>query len=528
MQARLERTLGQHGRLVRRDLRKACAHDICCMELFRETHVLPVVARLAREQRRIEVRQLGIHVAQRLGEQSEALAAARFDHCPDQQRVDQMVLWLRTRDRVQTPRVATRALRAEADAAAREMREHLFEVAELLARECRERRLEREPVGMPEEQIHGRPGGLLLEMRVIQQDLVEVRERARSPGRIGMRREVQHGAAFYAPADARAAPIGLASAAMQYRQLGSSGLRVSEISLGSWLTYGATVDVAGASKVVAAALELGINTFDTADVYAHGAAEEALREALRGATRHELVIATKTFFPMSGDPNGRGLSRKHICESVEASLRRLGTDYIDLHQCHRPDESVPLDETVRAYEDLIRAGKVLYWGVSEWPGQRIEASTEVADRWCAYRPISSQPQYSMLRRGIEKRVLPTCTKLGIGQIVWSPLAQGVLTGKYGTGVRPKGTRAANTVQSHFMEPFLVPKTLAKVEQLRPLAAELGITMSQLAIAWVLRQPNVASAIVGATSPEQLHETAQASGIVIPRRALEKIEALFPL
>jgi aryl-alcohol dehydrogenase-like predicted oxidoreductase len=280
--------------------------------------------------------------------------------------------------------------------------------------------------------------------------------------------------------------------------------------------------------VVAAALELGINTFDTADVYANGAAEDVLREALRGATRHKLVIATKTFFPMSDDPNDRGLSRKHIFESVEASLRRLGTEYIDLHQCHRPDESVPLDETVRAYEDLIRAGKVLYWGVSEWPGQRIEAATEVADQWRAYRPISSQPQYSMLRRGIEKRVLPTCTKLGIGQIVWSPLAQGVLTGKYGTGVRPEGTRAANTFQSHFMEPFLVQETLAKVEQLRPLAAELGITMSQLAIAWVLRQPNVASAIVGATSPEQLHETAQASGIVLPPHALARIESLFPL
>jgi aryl-alcohol dehydrogenase-like predicted oxidoreductase len=314
---------------------------------------------------------------------------------------------------------------------------------------------------------------------------------------------------------------------MQYRQLGSSGLRVSEIALGSWLTYGATVDVAGATKVVATALELGINTFDTADVYAGGAAEEALREALRGATRHKVVIATKAFFPMSEDPNDRGLSRKHLFESVDASLRRLGTDYLDLHQCHRADETVPLEETVRAYEDLIRAGKVLYWGVSEWSHEQIEAAADVADRRSAYRPISSQPQYSMLRRGIEKRVLRTCSKLGMGQIVWSPLAQGVLTGKYGTGARPEGTRAAHPFQSRFMEAFLTEEMLARVEQLRPIAADLDLTMAQLAIAWVLRQTNVASAIVGATAPSQLEETAKSSGVVLPPEALARIDALFP-
>jgi len=314
---------------------------------------------------------------------------------------------------------------------------------------------------------------------------------------------------------------------MHYRPLGSSGLRVSEISLGSWLTYGATVDIAGAAKVVAAALELGINTFDTADVYAGGAAEEALREALRGAARHKAVIATKAFFPMSEDPNDRGLSRKHLFESVEASLRRLGTDYLDLHQCHRADESVPLEETVRAYEDLIRSGKVLYWGVSEWSHKQIEAAAEVADRWRAYRPTSSQPQYSMLRRGIEKRVLRTCTKLGIGQIVWSPLAQGVLTGKYGTGARPEGTRAAHPFQSRFMEAFLTEEMLARVERLRPIAADLGLSMAQLALAWVLRQPNVASAIVGATSPAQIEDTAKASGVVLPPESLARIDAIFP-
>jgi voltage-dependent potassium channel beta subunit len=316
-------------------------------------------------------------------------------------------------------------------------------------------------------------------------------------------------------------------ARMQYRQLGRSGLRVSEISLGSWLTYGATVDVGGASKIVAAALELGINLFDTADVYASGAAEESLREALRGVARHKVVIATKAFFPMSDDVNDRGLSRKHLFESVELSLRRLGTDYVDLHQCHRADPSVPIDETVRAYEDLIRAGKVLYWGVSEWDPKQIDDAVDAASACGGYAPISSQPQYSMLRRGIEKKLLRTCKRAGIGQIVWSPMAQGVLTGKYGTGVRPEGTRAAHPFQSRFMEAFLKDDVLARVERLRPIAEELDLTLSQLALAWCLRQQNVASAIVGATSPEQIQENAKASGVVIPPEALAKIDALFP-
>jgi voltage-dependent potassium channel beta subunit len=314
---------------------------------------------------------------------------------------------------------------------------------------------------------------------------------------------------------------------MQYRSLGTSGLRVSEVSLGSWLTYGATVDVGGATKVVAAALELGINLFDTADVYAGGAAESALREALRGAARHQVVVATKAFFPMSNDPNDRGLSRKHLFESVDASLRRLGIEYVDLHQCHRFDESTPLAETVRAYDDLIRAGKVLYWGVSEWSHAQIAEAVRIADATGAARPISSQPQYSILRRGIEKQVLRTCEERGIGQIVWSPLAQGVLTGKYATGTRPEGTRAAHPFQSRFMEAFLTDAMLGRVEQLRPIAAELGLTMGQLAIAWCLREKNLASAIVGATRPEQIQENAKASGVTLPPEALAKIDALFP-
>lgn len=314
---------------------------------------------------------------------------------------------------------------------------------------------------------------------------------------------------------------------MEYRQLGHSGLRVSEVSLGSWLTFGATVDGAATTAVVRAALDAGVNCFDTADVYAGGAAEEALREALRGQPRHQLVIATKAFFPMSDGPNDRGLSRKHLFESVHASLRRLGTDYLDLHQCHRADPSVPVEETVRAYEDLIRQGKVLYWGTSEWEAPQIEAALGAADRCGGYRPISNQPQYSLLRRGIERAVLPLCAREGIGQVVWSPLAQGVLTGKYRPGERPPGTRAADPFQSRFMEAFLVDDVLARVERLRPLAADLGLSVAQLALAWCLRDRSVASVIVGATRPGQLLENAKASGVTLPEDALRALEAIFP-
>jgi voltage-dependent potassium channel beta subunit len=314
---------------------------------------------------------------------------------------------------------------------------------------------------------------------------------------------------------------------MEYRQLGRSGLRVSEVALGSWLTFGASVDVPATIDVVRAALDAGVNFFDTADVYAGGAAEEALREALRGVPRHRLVIASKAFFPMSEDPNDRGLSRKHLFESVHASLRRLGTDYLDLHQCHRADPSVPVEETVRAYEDLIRQGKLLYWGTSEWDAAQIEAALGAADRHGSVRPISNQPQYSLLRRGIERAVLPLCVREGIGQVVWSPLAQGVLTGKYRPGERPPGTRAADPFQARFMEAFLTDDVLARVERLRPIAGDLGLTMAQLALAWCLRQEGVASVIVGATRPAQLAENAKASGVALPDDAAAAIARLFP-
>ena len=315
---------------------------------------------------------------------------------------------------------------------------------------------------------------------------------------------------------------------MQHRRLGRSGLRVSEVSLGSWLTFGATVDRAGTADVVRAALDAGIDFFDTADVYAGGAAEEALGAALRGVARHRVVIATKAFFPMSEGPNDRGLSRKHLFESVHASLRRLGTDYLDLHQCHRADPDTPLEETVRTYDDLIRQGTVLYWGVSEWNERQIAEAVRLARELGAQRPISSQPQYSILRRGIERAVLPTCEREGLGQIVWSPLAQGVLTGKYRPGERPAGTRAAHPFQARFMESFLVPELLERVAALRPLAAELGVTMAQLALAWCLRQSGVASVIVGATRPAHVAENAKASGLVLPPEAIARIDALFPV
>ena len=314
---------------------------------------------------------------------------------------------------------------------------------------------------------------------------------------------------------------------MQYRNLGNSGLQVSEISLGSWLTLGSSVDRAATREIVRAAYELGINFFDTADAYANGVGEEALGAALKEFPRRYLVIATKCFFPMSERPNDRGLSRKHIFESVEGSLRRLGTDYIDLMQCHRADPHTPMQETVCAFEDLVRQGKLLYWGTSEWRAEQILDACRVADARCAFRPISNQPQYSIVRRGIEKAVLPTCAREGVGQVIWSPLAQGALTGKYAGGRIPSGSRAADAQRNRFMGDFLTREALARVEALRPLADEQGISMAQLALAWCLREPGVASAIVGATRKEQLEENAKASGLRLPEETLARIDALFP-
>jgi voltage-dependent potassium channel beta subunit len=315
--------------------------------------------------------------------------------------------------------------------------------------------------------------------------------------------------------------------AMEYRALGRSGLQVSEISLGSWLTLGSSVDRETTREIVHRAFDLGINFFDTADVYAAGQAEEVLGQALKAIPRRYAVIATKAYFPMSQHPNDRGLSRKHLFESVEASLRRLGTDYIDLHQCHRPDPSTPLEETVCAYEDLIRQGKLLYWGVSEWSAEQIAEACRIADERIAYRPISNQPQYSLLRRQIEAAVLPVSVREGVSQVVWSPLAQGVLSGKYSGGAKPSGSRASDAQRNQFMRSYLEPEILSRVDRLQPIARELGLSLAQLALAWCLRERGVASVIVGATRLSQLEENVKASGVRLPAELDARIDAIAP-
>lgn len=302
---------------------------------------------------------------------------------------------------------------------------------------------------------------------------------------------------------------------------------MSALSLGSWLTLGSRVVRESCREIVQRAYELGINLFDTADVYASGEAEIALGRALAAYPRHHLVIATKCFFPMSAQPNDRGLSRKHLFESVEGSLRRLGTDYLDLHQCHRFDPTTPLDETVRAYADLIRQGKLLYWGVSEWSAEQIEAACRSAERLGGPRPISNQPQYSILRRGIEGSVLPTCEREGLGQLVFSPLAQGVLSGKYSGGALPSESRGADPQRNRFMQELLEPSTLARVDALAPLARDLGLELPQLALAWCLRQTGVASVICGVTRVAQIEANARAVEIELPAEALRAIDAIAP-
>ncbi|HEY8452145.1 MAG: aldo/keto reductase family protein [Micromonosporaceae bacterium] len=316
---------------------------------------------------------------------------------------------------------------------------------------------------------------------------------------------------------------------MEFRNLGRSGLLISEISYGNWITHGSQIDEDTARACVHAALDLGITTFDTADVYAGGRAEEVLGRALKGQRREGLEIFTKVFWPTGPGPNDRGLSRKHIMESINASLRRLQTDYVDLYQAHRFDRFTPLEETMTAFADIVRAGKALYIGVSEWRAEEIRAAYELA-RELRVPLVSNQPQYSMLWRVIEAEVVPTCQELGIGQIVFSPLAQGVLTGKYQPGQPPPpGSRATDPSGSQFIARHLNDETLTAVQRLRPLADQAGLTMAQLAVAWVLQNPNVSSAIVGATRPEQLQETVKASGVRLEPDLMRAIdEALGPV
>jgi len=311
---------------------------------------------------------------------------------------------------------------------------------------------------------------------------------------------------------------------MQYRRLGRSGLKVSEVGLGSWLTYGRSVDERTATDIIQRAFELGVNFFDTANVYGRGAAEEVVGRALRDLPRDEFVLATKVFFPMGEKPNQSGLSRKHVLEQAEASLRRLGVDYVDLYQAHRYDTDAPLDEVLRAFDDLIRAGKVLYVGVSMWTGGQMMEAHAVAERWGLDRIVSNQPVYNMLRRDIESDVIPTCEDLGVGQVVYSPLAQGVLTGKYAGGEVPPGSRASQPdKQGRFMSEYLSEDNLRRVAYLSPVAEQLGMSMAQLALAWCLRQSNVSSVICGASRVGQIEDNAGASGRTIPADALNRIE-----
>lgn len=314
---------------------------------------------------------------------------------------------------------------------------------------------------------------------------------------------------------------------MRTRALGRSGLQVSEVSLGSWLTLGTRVDHSETARLVHRAFDLGVNLFDSADVYQKGEAEVALGKAVATLPRQHVVLATKCFFPMSESPNDRGLSRKHVFDSVEGSLRRMKTDYLDLHQCHRADPNVPMEETVRAYQDLIRQGKLLYWGVSHWNVAQIREACRIADADRGYRPISNQPEYSILARSIETELLAASEREGLGQIVFSPLAQGALTGKYSGGKVPEQSRANDPKRNRWMGDRLDPDVLDRIDQLKDLAAGLGLSMAQLALAWCLRQPGVSSVIVGATRLTQLEENVKAVGVTLPVEILRTIDALFP-
>jgi aryl-alcohol dehydrogenase-like predicted oxidoreductase len=307
---------------------------------------------------------------------------------------------------------------------------------------------------------------------------------------------------------------------MRYRRLGSSDLEVSEISLGSWLTYGGGVADNQAEACVRKALEVGINFIDTANVYSRGGAEEFLGEVLAGRPRDSYILATKLYFPMNGD---RGLSRMQVFKQIDASLARLRTDYVDLYQCHRYDVDTPLEETMEALTEVVRQGKARYLGFSEWTADQISASLELAARGLE-KFVSSQPQYSILYRVPERAVIPLCRENGISQLVWSPLAQGTLTGKYKPGEQPPhGTRAASPQMGWSMDRFRDDDVLEAVQRLVPIAEGLGVTMAQLALAWVLREENVASAITGASRPEQVEENAAASGIELDVATLQAID-----
>jgi aryl-alcohol dehydrogenase-like predicted oxidoreductase len=312
---------------------------------------------------------------------------------------------------------------------------------------------------------------------------------------------------------------------MQHRKLGSSGMYVSEIMFGNWLTHGSQVEEKAAVKCVRTALDLGITTLDTADMYAETRAESVLGKALRGVRRESYELLTKVYWPTGSGKNDRGLSRKHIMESVHASLKRLNTDHIDLYQFHRFDYETPLEESLSAFDDLIRQGKVFYIGFSEWRADEIKEALRIQEKKGYDKFVSSQPQYSMLWRVIEREVIPASQSNGISQIVWSPIAQGALTGKYLPGRKPPANSRATDKKggASMISRWMRDEVLTAVQRLKPIAASAGLTPAQLAVAWVLQNPNVASAIIGATKPEQIKENVAASGVTLSKEVMREID-----
>ncbi|MCY9666107.1 aldo/keto reductase family protein [Paenibacillus alginolyticus] len=314
---------------------------------------------------------------------------------------------------------------------------------------------------------------------------------------------------------------------MKYRNVGRSGLKVSEISLGSWLTYGTAAEQKAADACIAQAFESGINFFDTANAYNRGEGEKAMGAALKPYERSSYVLSSKVYFPMGEGPNDRGLSRKHIFEQCDASLKRLGVEYIDLYFCHRYDIHTPLEETLRALDDLVAQGKIMYAAVSEWNGAQITEAAGIAERLRLRPLISNQPIYNMFERYIEREVLPVSAQKGLGQVVFSPLAQGILTGKYKLGQPiPTESRAANDSVNSFINSYLNDQVLQVVHDLEQVAQQLNISLAQLALAWVLRQPGVSSALIGATRPEQIEENVKAVDVELGPETLEQIEVIL--
>jgi voltage-dependent potassium channel beta subunit len=309
---------------------------------------------------------------------------------------------------------------------------------------------------------------------------------------------------------------------MKYRKIGKYGIKVSEISLGAWLTYGNSVDAKLTAEIVHAAIDAGVNFIDIADIYTKGEAERVVGQAIEGYTRSDLVISSKLYWPMSENVNDRGLSRKHIMESVEQSLKRIGIDYLDFYFCHRFDKDTEVEETVRAMSDLVTQGRILYWGTSVWEADQIERAVGEAKACRGYLPAIEQPRYNMLDRHIEDAIMPTCARHGMGIVVWSPLAQGILTGKYNESV-PLGSRGAETM---WLAGHLNDGNLSKTRQLTSLAKEAGMTISHLALAWILHRPEISSAIVGATNVAQLKENVAASDVTLSDDLLTEISGIL--